>query len=67
MVYETTGTGALSSLVAISIGTWIGQMYDGTVMPLVYGFLSMGLAALVISEGVEWAKTREVKNPRLVD
>jgi len=60
-------SGTLSSLVAIGIGTWIGQMYDGTIMPLVYGFLSMGLAALVFSEGVEWSKTREVKNPRLVD
>lgn len=60
-------SGTLSSLVAIGIGTWIGQMYDGTIMPLVYGFLSMGLAALVFSEWVEWSKTREVKNPRLVD
>ena len=60
-------SGTLSSLVAIGIGTWIGQMYDGTIMPLVYGFLSMGLLALVFSEWVEWTKTREVKNPRLVD
>jgi DHA1 family bicyclomycin/chloramphenicol resistance-like MFS transporter len=60
-------SGTLSSLVAISIGTWIGQMYDGTIMPLVYSFLSMGLLALVFSEWVEWTKTREVKNPRLVD
>lgn len=60
-------SGTLSSFVAIGIGTWIGQMYDGTIMPLVYGFLSMGLAALLFSEWVEWAKGREVKNPRLVD
>ena len=51
-------SGTLSSLVAIGIGTWIGQQYDGTVMPLVYGFLSMGLAAMLVSEGVEWAKRR---------
>jgi DHA1 family bicyclomycin/chloramphenicol resistance-like MFS transporter len=60
-------SGTLSSLVAIGIGTWIGQQYDGTVMPLVYGFLSMGVVAMLLSEGVEWAKRREVKNPRLVD
>jgi DHA1 family bicyclomycin/chloramphenicol resistance-like MFS transporter len=60
-------SGTLSSLVAIGIGTWIGQQYDGTVMPLVYGFLSMGFVAMLLSEGVEWAKRREVKNPRLVD
>jgi hypothetical protein len=36
-------------------------------MPLVYAFLSMSVAALLVSEGVEWAKRRGVKNPRLVD
>jgi DHA1 family bicyclomycin/chloramphenicol resistance-like MFS transporter len=60
-------SGTLSSLVAIGIGTWIGQMYDGTIMPLVYAFLSMGIVAMLLSEGVEWSKRREVKNPRLVD
>jgi hypothetical protein len=44
--------------VAIGIGTWIGQQYDGTIMPLVYAFLSMGFAAMLLSEGVEWAKRR---------
>ena len=51
-------SGTLSSLVAIGIGTWIGQQYDGTVIPLVYGFLSMGFAAMLVSEGVEWTKRR---------
>ncbi|MDO8352617.1 MAG: multidrug effflux MFS transporter [Aestuariivirga sp.] len=60
-------SGTLSTLVALSLGTWFGQQYDGTVMPLVYAFLSMSVAALLVSEGVEWAKQREVKNPRLVD
>jgi hypothetical protein len=36
-------------------------------MPLVYGYLSMGILALLLSEGVELLKAREVKNPRLVD
>ena len=60
-------SGTLSSIVAIGIGTWFGQQYDGTIMPLVYGFLSMGFVAMLLSEGVEWSKRREVKNPRLVD
>ena len=60
-------SGTLSSIVAIGIGGWIGQHYDGTVMPLVYGYLSMGILALLLSEGVELLKAREVKNPRLVD
>jgi MFS transporter, DHA1 family, multidrug resistance protein len=60
-------SGTLSSLVAVGIGGWIGQMYDGTIMPLVYGFLSMGFLAMLLSEAVEWSKRREVKNPRLVD
>ena len=51
-------SGTLSSLVALSIGAWFGQQYDGTILPLVYGFLSMGIAALLVSEGVEWAWRR---------
>ncbi len=60
-------SGTLSSLVAIPIGTWFGQMYDGTIMPLVYGYLSMAIVAMLLSECVEWAKIKGVKNPRLVD
>ena len=51
-------SGTLSSIVAIGIGTWIGQQYDGTVMPLVYGFLATAFAAMLLGEGVEWAKRR---------
>ena len=51
-------SGTLSTLVALAIGTWFGQQYDGTVMPLVYAFLSMSVAALLVSEGVEWVKRR---------
>ncbi|MEQ1521828.1 MAG: multidrug effflux MFS transporter [Aestuariivirga sp.] len=51
-------SGTLSTLVALSIGTWFGQQYDGTVMPLAYAFLSMSVAATLVSEGVEWAKRR---------
>jgi DHA1 family bicyclomycin/chloramphenicol resistance-like MFS transporter len=51
-------SGTLSTLVALAIGTWFGQQYDGTVMPLVYAFLSMSVAAMLVSEGVEWIRRR---------
>jgi DHA1 family bicyclomycin/chloramphenicol resistance-like MFS transporter len=51
-------SGTLSTLVALSFGTWFGQQYDGTVMPLAYAFLSMSVLAMLVSEGVEWAKRR---------
>jgi MFS transporter, DHA1 family, multidrug resistance protein len=60
-------SGTISSLVAIIFGSWIGQQYDGTVMPLVYGFLGMGALAFLTSEYAEFAKAKLVKNPRLVD
>jgi DHA1 family bicyclomycin/chloramphenicol resistance-like MFS transporter len=51
-------SGTLSTLVSLFIGTWIGQQYDGTIMPLVYAFLAMSVAAMLVSEAVEWAKRR---------
>jgi DHA1 family bicyclomycin/chloramphenicol resistance-like MFS transporter len=51
-------SGTLSTLVALAIGTWFGQQYDGTVMPLAYAFLSMSVMAMLVSEGVEWLKRR---------
>ncbi len=60
-------SGTVSSLVAIVVGGWIGQQYDGTVMPLVYGFLAMSALAFLTSEYAEYAKSRGLKNPRLVD
>jgi DHA1 family bicyclomycin/chloramphenicol resistance-like MFS transporter len=47
--------GSLSSLVAVSAGTPIGQLYDGTVLPLVAGFVLTEIAALIITE---WAERR---------
>ena len=60
-------SGTLSSLVALAVGGWIGQQYDGTVLPLVFGFLAMSTLAFLTSEYAEIAKHRRVKNPRLVD
>lgn len=45
--------GSLSTLIAIPLGTVIGQAYNGTVLPLASGFFIMGLlaAGILLSEG----------------
>jgi DHA1 family bicyclomycin/chloramphenicol resistance-like MFS transporter len=48
-------SGALSSLTAILTGGAIGQLYDGTVIPMVAGFAGLGLLALLITT---WADAR---------
>ncbi len=45
--------GSLSNLIAVGTGTPIGQIYDGTVIPLVGGFAGLGVAAVL---AVEWAE-----------
>jgi DHA1 family bicyclomycin/chloramphenicol resistance-like MFS transporter len=38
--------GSLMTLISLSLGTLIGQAYDGTVLPMITGFALLGLAAL---------------------
>ncbi|MBL8906636.1 MAG: multidrug effflux MFS transporter [Rhizobiales bacterium] len=45
--------GSLTSLVALVCGTIIGQLYDGTVIPLVAGFAALGICALAVTEWAE--------------
>jgi len=45
---------------AVSAGKPIGQLYDGTVIPLIAGFALTELAALVITE---WAEQGRVAHP----
>lgn len=45
-------TGSISSLVAIPIGWWIGQHFDGSVKPLVFGFFILSVLALAL---MQWA------------
>lgn len=47
--------GSLSSLVAILAGGFIGQLYNGTVMPLVGGFAGLGIVTFLLTE---WAERR---------
>ena len=35
------------TLMAIPLGTFVGQAYDGTILPLISGFLIFGVAATV--------------------
>ena len=48
-------SGAISSLIAILTGGFIGQLYDGTVIPLIAGFTGLGIVTFAL---VEWAERR---------
>jgi len=41
-------TGAMSSLLSVSLGTLIGQLYNGTLIPLTIGFLVLNLISLIL-------------------
>ena len=44
--------GSLSTFAALAIGTVIGQSYNGTILPLISGFLALGIASLGVMEWV---------------
>ena len=48
-------SGALSSFIAILTGGYIGQLYDGTVIPMVGGFVGLGFVSFLCAE---WAERR---------
>ena len=41
--------GSLTSLVSTVVGTAIGRLYDGTVIPLTGGLFAMTLAAILVT------------------
>ena len=41
--------GATSMLISLVLGTWIGQSYNGTVLPLVIGFAVLSACAMLVS------------------
>ena len=45
--------GSISTFISLPFGWLIGQMYDGTVLPLVGGFCALGLAALIAAGWTE--------------
>ena len=48
--------GSLSTFISLLLGTWIGQSYDGTVLPLVTGFAILSLVSLMMMRWVEARK-----------
>jgi DHA1 family bicyclomycin/chloramphenicol resistance-like MFS transporter len=40
--------GAVTTFISLALGTWIGQSFDGTVLPLVGGVAGLGFAALFV-------------------
>jgi DHA1 family bicyclomycin/chloramphenicol resistance-like MFS transporter len=51
-------TGSVSGLVALAIGTPFGRAYDGTVLPLIGGYMTCGLLALAVTTWAEHATDR---------
>ncbi len=45
--------GSLTTFVSLLFGTWIGQAFDGTVLPLAAGFALLGLAAMAVMSWTE--------------
>jgi DHA1 family bicyclomycin/chloramphenicol resistance-like MFS transporter len=48
--------GATSMLISLAFGTWIGQSYNGTVLPLVIGFAVLSGCAMVIAWWAEGSR-----------
>jgi DHA1 family bicyclomycin/chloramphenicol resistance-like MFS transporter len=46
--------GSLANAVAIGFGTPMGLTYDGSVLPLIGGFVIASITALTLTETAEW-------------
>ena len=44
----TSMVGSLQTIISVGIGGFIGQLYNGTVIPLISGFFACGLMSLFI-------------------
>jgi DHA1 family bicyclomycin/chloramphenicol resistance-like MFS transporter len=51
--------GATSMLISLAFGTWIGQSYNGTVMPLVIGFAVLSACSIVTAWWAESGRSKE--------
>ncbi|HZI78896.1 MAG TPA: multidrug effflux MFS transporter [Vicinamibacterales bacterium] len=58
--------GATSMLISLTLGTVIGQIYDGTVLPLVIGFAVLSLCALVVARKAEAGGEADAETATLV-
>jgi MFS transporter, DHA1 family, multidrug resistance protein len=50
--------GTITSLMSLTLGTLIGQSYDGTVLPLIAGFAVLGLGSLALMRWAERGRLR---------
>jgi DHA1 family bicyclomycin/chloramphenicol resistance-like MFS transporter len=55
--------GATSMLISLVLGTWIGQSYNGTVLPLVIGFAALSACAMLVSWWAEGAAHQPDPSP----
>ncbi len=46
--------GSLSTFISVPLGTWIGQSYNGTILPLVIGFAVLSVVSMGI---MRWARS----------
>jgi DHA1 family bicyclomycin/chloramphenicol resistance-like MFS transporter len=54
--------GALSSIISMTIGSYIGQMYNNTLIPVVTGFLILGALSLLIIRYAETIRHPQAKS-----
>mgnify|MGYP002624206261 FL=1 len=54
--------GGVTTFISLALGTWIGQSFDGTVLPLVGGFGALGLAAIAVMTWCERGRERDEEN-----
>lgn len=48
-------TGSLSSAVALAFAVPFGRAYDGTVVPIIAGFVASSFAALFLTQAADWS------------
>jgi DHA1 family bicyclomycin/chloramphenicol resistance-like MFS transporter len=56
--------GAVTTALGAGLGLWIGQAYDGTVVPLTVGFAGLGIGGLLVVLATERGQLFGVAPPR---
>jgi MFS transporter, DHA1 family, multidrug resistance protein len=51
--------GATSMLISLALGTWIGQSYNGTVLPLALGFAVLSTCSIIAARWAESGESRQ--------
>ena len=48
--------GSLSTFISLLLGTFIGQIYNGTVLPLIGGFAIYSITAIIVMRWVNYTE-----------